>query len=735
MEISYYNLVSKVKEQKATHILSFLNDVKNGRWEDIVIKVRAETDKVKQRALKAATLPAVTLSGTFSQRSEKSLISHSGFIQIDFDNIEDISGLEAKLAKDEYIFSYFRSCSGNGVCAVVKIKPDKHKECFRALADYFHEQYGEIVDDAPQNVASCRFVSFDPNLYLNEEAKTWTKSPKIKAAEKKAYYEEKKITTTQTDFEYVIRQIQETGRDITGDYSTWRRIGFAIAEHFGAGGEEYFHVISEYSDKYDFNTASRQYKSFLNGVGRGGTRATLASVFYLAKEAGINIVNPDTARAKDAVKYARIRGASPSDAKKAAKHAADGMDDEQAEEIVQAVYSAPMEAVKTVEQGDIEALETFLNTKYKFRRNEITEKIEIAGENITDNKVNAVWVDCCKSLGKTIKKEHIQNLINSDCVAKPYNPIEDFIKANKNVKTGGLIDKLIESVPFKNGLTKGDFNPIAGEFIKKWFVSMFSYMNGDYSPLVLVLTGSHGCGKSHFFRHLLPEGLSDYFAETSMEAGKDDLMLMHSKLLILNDEFGGKTVAEATRFKEIVSKNWITYRKPYGREDITKKRIALFCGASNDMEVINDGTGNRRIIALSIDGQINQGLYNSIDKTALFMEAYKEFKNGYDYKILSSEIEQLNAITDEHTAKSTEEELVVRYFQAATKFDDGAVFMSNSDILGRISDLNRGVRLSKAKLGRALNLLGFESEVLRVNGIPQRGRYLIEKINADVTEV
>jgi len=69
-----------------------------------------------------------------------------------------------------------------------------------------------------------------------------------------------------------------------------------------------------------------------------------------------------------------------------------------------------------------------------------------------------------------------------------------------------------------------------GKWITKWLVSVVASAYGNYSPLVLVLSGERqGTGKTHFFRYLLPKKLRYLFGESKMDNGKDDEILMTKK--------------------------------------------------------------------------------------------------------------------------------------------------------------------------------------------------------------
>src|SRR5690606_8591490 len=119
-----------------------------------------------------------------------------------------------------------------------------------------------------------------------------------------------------------------------------------------------------------------------------------------------------------------------------------------------------------------------------------------------------------------------------------------------------------------------------------------------------------GTGKTEFFRRLLPPELRQYYAESKLDAGKDDAILMTQKLIIMDDEMGGKSKKESKHLKELTSKQVFTLREPYGRMNVDLQRLAVLCGTTNDLEILND-LHNRRQIPIEVYG-IDHEAYNAI---------------------------------------------------------------------------------------------------------------------------
>lgn len=95
-----------------------------------LLNVLAQTDPETYTREKMK-LPAVTWSGIFQQR--KTLITHSGYIVLDFDHI-DIGTLLSDFAKHRNVFFAFVSPSGSGVKAIVPVAPSPtHHRTIKSL--------------------------------------------------------------------------------------------------------------------------------------------------------------------------------------------------------------------------------------------------------------------------------------------------------------------------------------------------------------------------------------------------------------------------------------------------------------------------------------------------------------------------------------------------------------------------------------------------------------------------
>lgn len=129
-------------------------------------EIRAQLDKERAKNLKM-NLPVVKFSGKFTDRTDSSLIEHSGYIVLDFDDLADLRGKQEEIIQHEWVYACWVSPSGNGLKALAKIAdPAKHREHFAAM-----QQEITGIDRSGANEARACFESYDPTVYINRDVK------------------------------------------------------------------------------------------------------------------------------------------------------------------------------------------------------------------------------------------------------------------------------------------------------------------------------------------------------------------------------------------------------------------------------------------------------------------------------------------------------------------------------------------------------------------------------------
>lgn len=159
------------KEPHYLPVSDALKRISAGKSKQRVEEIRGTIDKEKAGKLKA-NLPSVCFSGKFGpDRTDEQLLEHSGFIPLDFDAVSDLRDRQSEIISNEYVYACWISPSGNGLKALVKVSDGKrHREHFQALQEVFPD-----VDKSGINPSRVCYESFDPDVYINEQASVFTK--------------------------------------------------------------------------------------------------------------------------------------------------------------------------------------------------------------------------------------------------------------------------------------------------------------------------------------------------------------------------------------------------------------------------------------------------------------------------------------------------------------------------------------------------------------------------------
>lgn len=182
MKVSLYSNVLQTTElPKLVDVTEILYDILGGKWKKPIEQLRESKDSNIKK-----TLPCVVFSGEMttpvdkvtgggkhysSYRDDASLAIHSGMCVIDLDHITDIAKVRDTLCGIEEVYSVFTSPSGDGLKVIYRIPTDisKHRGYYKSIL-FDLESLGIEVDTTSINESRLCFVSYDPELYLNEYA-------------------------------------------------------------------------------------------------------------------------------------------------------------------------------------------------------------------------------------------------------------------------------------------------------------------------------------------------------------------------------------------------------------------------------------------------------------------------------------------------------------------------------------------------------------------------------------
>ncbi|MCX6214651.1 VapE domain-containing protein [Spirosoma sp.] len=683
-------------------IKEFLEGVRNGVWRKEVEWVREAADKAIYDKRKS-TVPGVTIWGTFIIRNAGRSDVPSGLMSVDLDHLDEseIQRVFNLLKADPYVYAVFRSIGGKGLCVIFRVDYQRWLESFEGIRIYLTEQHGLVMgwDASVKDICRLRFVSYDPDTYVNYKAQLFKRYPRKekKEAPKLAY------THTETDIRYVLDQIHARALDLTGSYEDWFRIGWALISQYGDAARGIFHEVSQYHPGYDSNDCDKKFNYL---VATRPHSIKIATFYYYCRQAGLDTCTPQTKEVQSLAAMSKKQKVSLTSALDTVLKMTD-IPEDVAKPVLEQVYASTEDFA--TQETLFDQLELFLKQNYPMRYNEVRRDFEDSnGTPIEDHHYYAIYMHARKVLGDKVRYEDIYKIIHSRTICEIFHPFLTFFREHKNRKPVGVIRALADTIESDTGFGDGEFEPnYVYIFLRKWLVGLIGAIYGTPCDLVPVLTGSDGIGKTWFFRLILPDEWRSYFLDSKWLPGKDEDVDMCKNIIAFNDEFKGRDTKDMEHFKALTSKEYFSVREVYTRKSVKLRRLAVLCATSNHKGVINEPEYNRRIVPINALS-INHAAYNAIDKTDLIMEAYHAYQKGERYVLSKEERALLGSQTEEFYNKSIERQLIEQHLQLPTgKGGEQVQFMSTIDILARLELKLNSRKLDDRKVGRELQACGF----------------------------
>lgn len=352
-----------------------------------------------------------------------------------------------------------------------------------------------------------------------------------------------------------------------------------------------------------------------------------------------------------------------------------------------------------------------LNANYVFRINMNSKKPEFHTVNekefrvLTDIEFNSIKVDL-NLKGISCSKETLKAIIFSNRWEQ-YNPFEQFLKSLPEWDGTDYIEALAETV-------KTDDQEYWHWCFKKWIVGMVGTLADEQTvnQTAIILCGEQGIGKSQWFKAILPSELRKYSSSGYMDPKDKESLVQLSELCLFNmDEVENLKPKNVEAIKEMITKPSMYLRRAYTTLSNNYIRNCSFCGTANGMEVLHDITGNRRFLCqnvISIDYQL-QG----INLYQVYAQAYQLFRTRFQFWLDINEQKKVEQHNARYRATSTEEELILTYFEPCNDGEEGAKRIQAHEILSILQRKAQYFRLSPITIGKVLSSKGFQTKKSR----------------------
>ena len=665
--ITIFKNFNEVIEHKT--IPEILHEIKTGKYRPGITYLRKSLAENKLEAYEKAkkSLPAFTPSGKFvGGRKMEFLEAYSNFIILDIDKLSqtDLQNAKHKANQSEYTYASFISPSGNGLKILVKVNTTKedHKETFLAIQKHYETLLNHEIDKSGKDITRLCFYSFDDNLYHNEAAKTFVTSSEVEmhlsknnsnqschaelVSASQLPTETETATNSEAIYNHCIRFTEKKVQYATGSRNVFvHQLACNLNRKGISLNEALSFILTDFG--YDEKEVTQTVHSAYGNIHEFGKDENFEK-------------NRNT---KNNTKKSDNQNLSPR-----AESRGDFYDEDDEDK---------------PKPTQIDRLELFLSTRYVFRHNMVSGKLEFQyfGKKkwhvMNDFIENSMLRECLKGRIKT-NLSSLRNLLYSD-FCELYNPFEDYFfnLPSYDEKTDYILELANTITTTKQELWQ--------ECFKKWIVAMVGCVLDDkvINHTVIVFSGKQGLGKTTWVEKLVPRKLKEYlFSGTINPNNKDTLVQLSECMLINLDELENLNRSEIGSLKEIITKTQIRMRKAYGHNNETMPRRASFAGSVNTAQFLNDSTGSRRFLCFEVE---NIQYQHEINIDNVLSQALYLFKTGFRHWFDQEEIKNITENNEQYQLRSPEEELLLTWFEPCDR-ENATHYLNASQIAAKLAE-------------------------------------------------
>ena len=289
---------------------------------------------------------------------------------------------------------------------------------------------------------------------------------------------------------------------------------------------------------------------------------------------------------------------------------------------------------------------------YTFRLNNVTNRIEVNGKEISDSVLSRINLDMIDTGFKS--RQMIQDCITVLAKQNEYHPVKEYFH-NLTWDHEPRIDLFVTLL--------NPTNPdLAKVLFKKWMIGAIAKVEDQGQNTMLVLDGNQGVGKSYLAKWLCP--LPEYHKEGSIRPDdKASQMAACSKFIWEVGELG-KTIRSSDHeaLKDFLTTRDFSILEPYAHYITTRPAMASFIGTINDQGgFLKDPTGNRRFWIIEI-GAIDHSYSDLYSVHDLWAEAYAYYKAGETNTLTDHEYKAVLDIQEEYKTPNITAEAILNFF-------------------------------------------------------------------------
>lgn len=167
---TFFNSLKNTAPTKISTLTEVFDIIKSEKYKSIIAKIRIE--EFPSKSPLKNKIPVFTPTGIFKHRSIKGLEIYNGIICLDIDSVEDPQTLKELCKSLSYVHAAFITPSGKGLKVIIKTSStvDEYKKTEEITSKRFFDDTGFMRDNHCKDIARIQFLSYDPDLYYNEQS-------------------------------------------------------------------------------------------------------------------------------------------------------------------------------------------------------------------------------------------------------------------------------------------------------------------------------------------------------------------------------------------------------------------------------------------------------------------------------------------------------------------------------------------------------------------------------------
>lgn len=279
-------------------------------------------------------------------------------------------------------------------------------------------------------------------------------------------------------------------------------------------------------------------------------------------------------------------------------------------------------------------MKIFLTSRYQFRYNHLREMTEwrpapaaaITVPAATEWReldtwaLNTIYCEVIEA-GFEVNFSDLKRLLTSN-FCESFHPFADYLKHLPRWDGRDRITLLAVRV---------SDDPLWTLVLHRWMLAMVAQWKGldlqtANSMVPVLVSERQGLGKSTFWRSIVPPELQTYYLDKLEFTATGEYDRMMAQCCLINiDEMDVLTDRAMSKFKAATQMKSITGHSTLRTRITCNRRMASFCGTTNQHAILRDRTGSRRFFCQEVNGKI---ICSGIQHAQIYAQLLAELEAG-----------------------------------------------------------------------------------------------------------